>query len=214
MNQDPLSIEASKRLVGILTFKVCRRMKAAGARLVEREEVEQELWVAWATARESYDPTHGVPFAPYFYRGALNHINRWFKKQTEKDLRLVGLSLDDCTSEDEDDAGLHEVIADETVIPADDVLLEKERRERVLKRLSPLARRYLELLDNPPPALCKEIDALKARAEFCRKQGRYAGPVTNRVSMSLISDLLGLSRTQRAKVYGELQKLAALCAKG
>lgn len=203
-----LSPDASRRLIASLTRKVCSRMRAAGVRIVEPEEVTQELWVAWSVARNTYDATHGVPFGAYFYRGALNHINRWFRDLENADIKLVGFSLDDTASAD-DEKDMHEVIAD-PARQADEEVALVERRRQVREKLSPIALRFLELLEDPPVALYREIEAMKARAQFCRDNGRYAGPTPNGVTISMIADLMGLTRHQRNVTYRELKSLAAM----
>lgn len=206
-----IDMAASRKMVISLTTRICARMRAAGVRIIEREDVEQELWLAWSVARQSFDPQRGVPFGAYFYRGAIDHMNGWFRELERRDIKLIGLSLDQNAGE-ENDRSIHEVVADESIVSADDKLELSERRQKVFERLSPMAKRFVELLDNPPAALYRELDAMKQRALFCRSNGRYASPTPATVTTGMIGDLMGLNRVDRTRVFNEIREVIANAA--
>ncbi|KAA5604348.1 hypothetical protein F1188_15920 [Roseospira marina] len=204
ITEDPLDPKAVEHLVNTLAWRVSRRMTAAGARLVESADIRQEIWIAWTRARDSYDPTSKVPFGAYFWRGAMRHMNQWCRQMEQTDVKIFGLSLDDQLT---DDASLHEVVEDTSVVSAEENVRLSERRSRVLAKLSPLARRFLELLESPPPELYAEIQALQDRMAWARERkvrgGR--GSTTTRVTTAFVADVMGLDRMTRRTVYRELE---------
>jgi hypothetical protein len=201
-----LSYKASEKLIWKMAGRVLMRLKAAGARQIDREDVIQELSIAWVKATESFDPHRGVPFPAYFVRGAWQHINRW-AEGTEEEIRNVGPSLDATLGDEGNDRTLGDMVEDRGAVSAEQMVLDAERRALVYRKLSPRAAQFLELLENPPPALYAQMDAISIRASTARTNGR-ASWAPNYLSMTLIADLMGLDKTERRHVYAELNELA------
>ncbi|CAO3459962.1 hypothetical protein [Azospirillum argentinense] len=199
-----LSPAQHKKLVHKMAHQVLRRLAGAGARAVTQDDIEQELWLAWTIARNRFDPQLGVPFTAYFVRGAWQHINRW-AQSVEVQIKHVAFSLNDHTTEDENEAGT--MIPDERVVPADEQARLKQRRAFAYRRLSREARVMLEMLENPPPALYAQLNALAARADAARARGVKPGAVPTAVTLSMIATVMGLDRMARARVYRELHTL-------
>lgn len=199
-----------KGLVKKMAGRVARRLKAAGARVIDADAIESELWLAWTMARNAFDPTRGVPFVAYFVRGAWTHINAWMRIQ-EREIANVGVSLDMPLGGSADGDTLGTVIADERAVPVIEELLRAEHRARVyarLERRAPLAAAALGILENPPRALYAEVEALRERARWAKSRGKFASPAPRSVTLSVILDVMGLDRTQRNTVYRELKALA------
>jgi hypothetical protein len=183
-----------KVVMDTMTTRVARRLKSAGI-AAERADIRQELAVAWLKARDGYDPQRGVPFLPYFIRGCWLHVNRWIEEvERQRRVTAVGFDREDATP-------------DPDAVIAEDELIRAERRESAYQALSPLAARVLGLLENPPPQLYAEVEAIRTRAEYGRSQG-YNSWSNARLTLGVISDLLGLDRGQRSRVYAELNMLA------
>lgn len=201
-----LTFKASEKLIWKMAGRVMMRLKAAGARQLDREDVVQELSIAWIKAKDSWNADYGVPFPAYFVRGAWQHINRWADGISEE-IQNVGPSLD-ATLGDEDNArSLGDMIEDRTARSADQIVIDAERRAFVYAKLSPRAAKFLELLESPPPELYRQVDAICARASQARTNGR-ASWAPSYLSMSLVADLMGLDKVERRHVYAELNEVA------
>lgn len=185
-------------------MKALQRALAAGMRGVQLEDLMQEASIAWLLACKSYDPARGVPFLPFLKRGLQFHINRWLKYEIDE-CHNASASYD-MTIGDDDSAPVSEIIADARHIPQDEQVSRKQNWTLIASHLSPLARRYIELLESPPPELMAELKAVMAKAERGRAMGltRFA-PV--RVSSDLIFRIMGLNNYERAKITKEVQKV-------
>jgi hypothetical protein len=178
----------------VMTSKVARRLRSAGITGIESSDIRQELAIAWINARDRYDPSRGVPFLLYFLKGCWLHVNRWIEeieRQRPAAIVVIGDANDP---------------ADER-LGAEEAALLDARRQAAYAELSPTARTVLDLLENPHPALLAEVEAIRVRAEHGRAQGLNSW-ASARLTLGVISDLLGLSRRRRAQVYAELNSLA------
>jgi hypothetical protein len=164
--------------------------------------VVSELSLAWCIARDKFDPSAGVPFGAYLQLGMRNHINVWIDKQIG---HSHALDLDQDAG-DESGASIHEVIPDDCPLQ-DEVLGERQTFERNCARLSPEARKFMELLADPPKVLYDQLDAIQSRVEHARAQGiSTAAPL--HITGGLVLDLMGAERVDRNRIYGEVKALA------
>jgi len=198
----PIQWSDWQKVVERSAYRYLKRAHAAGARSVLLADVVSELSLAWVIAREKFDPSKGVPFGAYLQLGMRNHINAWIDRQIG---HAAALDLDEDYGE-EDGANLHEAIADGGPLQ-DDVLGDTQEFERNIALLSPEARQFVELLANPPPALYEEMTAIQARAEFANSRGIRTG-VPSHITGSLVLDLMGATRVERNRIYGEVKHLA------
>lgn len=201
--------EHEKRLRN-LTERVYRRIWAAGARTVQKDDIFQELAIAWCQARDAWRPEHGVPFVPYMLRGAMHHINRWVDREL-KQVKIAPFNLDEPTTLDKvnTDHELHEFIADKNAVNAVDLLLEREARNLAWRDLSARANQFIEFLSNPPPQIKQLLDGLRARADYARKRGVAACVAPRRITASMILDVMGADRTERSAIYQEINQWSA-----
>lgn len=200
--------EHYQRLVRQLAYKVRRRLHAAGARTMQVEDIMQEIAMTWCQARDKYDPQKGVPFVSYFVSAVWFNVNRWAQDHIDEAL-MAPVSLDAQSLESEDDGPtLSTVIADPSPL-IDEILIDKERRQNVMRQLSAPARSFLELLADPTPEIYRELDAIRERAEYARSRGLSAC-APSQVAGAMIFNLLGFNRLERRAVYKELEAVAAL----
>lgn len=207
-NHSPTSYEASKRLIQYTARRVHRRMFAAGARTVMLEDIVGELNIAWVIATQKWEESRGVPFGAYLMRGMSFHINRWVDHQI-KEFQLAPFSIDiDPSSDDPSEAGANDRKNVSIDMPgADEILIAKDTRERVLARMTPMTRRFVELLESPPEDIVAEHSAIQIRSAYGRSRGiNCATP--SQVSSALIFDFLGCTTVERRNVYREINGLA------
>lgn len=201
MNEDT-SWEGNHRYIRWFASKALQRAISAGVRGIQLDDFVQEATIAWLIACKHFDPTRGVPFIPYLKLGMQRHINRWLRDEIGE-VTLTPKSLDATVSE-ENETELGDLLADNLALSADEQVIRKDLRAQVLERLSPRARRYLELLESPPPELLEEMNAILAKAKLGRAMGltRFA-PV--RVSSDLIFKLMGAPNHERQRIHREIE---------
>lgn len=191
------------RLIKHTASRVMRRLAAMKVTEFDFDDVVGELNIAWCKARDKYDPNLGIPFPAYLQRGMFNHINRLIDNLAkERHLSIDG-------DEGLDGPGLndhHEYLADDK--ESQHMALErKDMREHVLKRLSPSARRFVELLESPPPEVLDQVRALEARTNYAKSRGIHA-IMSPGITSNLIFTIMDLTRSERARVMIEVKQLS------
>jgi hypothetical protein len=156
-------------------------------------------------------------------RGMGNHINRW----AEYEIRERNMAPFDLDAEigEEDHGTLHDLIADETIPSPEEVVIKEDIKDFALNpvrwrprpagwrkpaELSPNAKKFLQLVRDPPDAIMAQFHALQARARYARevlKIPSACGP--KRVTASLVMDVMGIEdRLERVNIYDQLQHLS------
>jgi hypothetical protein len=198
------------RLVKATAARVLRRVHAAGAKTVQFEDVEGELSVAWCLARDKFDASLNVPFVAYLRRGMWNHINRWVEGEL-REFQIAPFELDrDFGAPDANgdiEKTMHDVVCDPDHKSQDEITIQGNLRAFASKKLSHKARKFIELLDNPPQPVVDVLIAMQARAKFARARGITAVVAPKGVNGSFVMDILGYSRLERQEIYSELRTL-------
>lgn len=198
-----------EKLVNSIAGRVYRRLRAAGGRVVSIEDIRQEAWVAVCVAWNKYDASLGVPFAPYAYRGAMLHLNRWIEKDFE---RFSGynfaLSLDQPPEGAHDDIdALGAVIADENAVDPAQAAERKSSFALALRRLSPRARTFVRILNDQPDFLMTELQKSRAKLEQARQLGVPYSP-SNRLTSLIVFEIMGIfDRHVRARIIEEINRV-------
>lgn len=190
-----------RRTVMRLAYKVLRRVTAAGMRAPDIEDIYQELSVAYLIAKRHYRPETQVPFGAYLMRGMYQHINRWVSDQMKQD-KETAFSLDQSVLDD-DEGSLGDVIPNDEKSP-EDLITERDAYQQTMSKLSPRARKFIELLESPPPELVREVRAMQARAAYGKQRG-FATPSLRGVTTSVVFDVMGSDRWERTKINRELK---------
>lgn len=201
------TFEANKRYIDVFAWKVVRRMHAAGARGLDVADIQQELAIAWMKAVEKWNPELGVPFGAYLHTGMRLHINRWAKVEIGAS-QFAPFSIDSAaTSTDDEQQGLHEVIADTSQTP-EEACHYKMMRAEVGRYLSPVADLFLKMLEDPPQELVDIFRAKQAKAKYARERGISCFEYRS-ITEALVFDLLGLGSFERTRVRAEIKKAVA-----
>jgi DNA-directed RNA polymerase specialized sigma24 family protein len=183
-------------------YKVLRRVSSGGAHSVQLEDIVQELSIAWTIAQAKWNPELGVPFLAYLDRGMKLHINRW----ADAHVREAHVSLD-AGGEDDDEGLGHTLIPDDRE-SQHDTLVQKQHLAKVLAKLSPRARQFVELLVDPPAELTAELKAIEAKRQFARERG-VATQIITRINADLLFELTGTPAWERPKVMSEIRTVLA-----
>lgn len=203
---DPKSVEL---LLHKFCNRVMRRLSAASIYTFQRDDIMQELWIAWTIARKSYNAETNVPFVAYLRRGMQNHINRVIEKQAERfSDQTYALSLDQNVQQADGDqsSSLAEIIPSKfgnTVDIEDDIAWEQS-----IALMSPMARLFAKLLKDTPPELCEQVIHLREKAKHASTMGLISSDPM-RVTSRMIFDLIGCTVTQRRAVIAEVSNFKA-----
>ncbi len=203
---EQVDFEQHRRLLLHWAHRIQRRLYSAGSQSTMFDDIYQELCVAWTIARNSYDPTSGVPFGAYLATGLRNHVNRYANKEIEAH-GWGHLDMDAPLGEDAGDNDAHSVVADPLIESAFDALNRKQAWEENLECLSAPARKFLELLESPPAPLINILKAQQAKKQFAIARGLPPGFYLKKLTASLIFDVMGASSVQRAAIMHEIRLL-------
>lgn len=196
-----VTFDQHERLIYKFARQVQRRMFAAGAKTIQFEDLVQELSIAWCVARDCWDESVGVPFTPYFVNGMRQRINRFAEGEIKQ--HLVAPFSIDAPIDPESDKTMEGF---RSLEPEPDTVEQRNFHDVVLAVISPEARRFLQILENPPPELLEELKVIQVRAENGRGRGLKSTAPRNLTS-ALVFDLLGYGRSDRSKILGEIQKV-------
>lgn len=198
---DPKSVE---RLLHKFCNQVMRRLQAAAITTFQREDIMQELWIAWVIARKSYSADTNVPFVAYLSTGMKRHINRFIEKHAERFLAQThALSLDYNPDNGFEDANAS---LSETVPSAFGNTVDIEDNiawEQAISMMSPQTQIFARLLKDTPSEICEQVIHLREKS----KHGRAMGVPSSdpmRVTSRMIFDLLGCTVVQRRKIIAEI----------
>lgn len=195
------------KLIRYQAHRVLRRLRSAGLASVQIEDVEQECWIAWMTAREKWMPEHGVPFIPYMLRGVFHHVNRWVVTELrQRDIAPIEMDRDYYGS---GHPYLYDVIADENTQSAEEKIHHQQMLELAKDSVSPRTWQFIELMIEPPPCLNEILNGLQARAEFARNRGVHTVIAPKRITPAMVFDLMECDRLERLEINQELEFLIA-----
>lgn len=200
-HMDPRAVE---KYILFYSAKVMRRLQAAKAYIFQKDDVVQELWIAWCIARDTYEPATGVPFIAYLKRGMQQHINRCIEKHVERCPHVTyALSLD-CPTGEDGTGSLGDLIASNlhTVEQVEESLTARS----IMAKMSPKTRIFFELLMDTPEELSREVMAEKAKSEYGRKMGLRTAS-SHSVTKAMIFDLLDYSRDDRREVLADIHAI-------
>ena len=181
-------------------FKAWRRAQSAGARSLQIEDVQQELYMVWCVARDKYDPEKGVPFLAYLRNGMKVAVNRWLQKQIDHG---QAVSMDE-EGEDGSERSRHEAFADTQSLNGVETFEREDARDEVVENLTPQVRTFVGLLRAPPTFLLDGVVARRARQNYAREIGVVVPAEADRVTASMVLDFMELNGGERAKLYAEL----------
>jgi energy-converting hydrogenase A subunit M len=199
-----VELSKSDRLIRSFAWKVFRRMSSGKVRVMEFEDIYQELLTVWCVARDKWNPDLGVPFNAYLMRGMKQHINRWVEKEFDFK-QLAPYDMDDAG--DEAGYGAHHFVAD-PVIRADEALEAQHVLERLHSELSMESNQFLDIMENPSDEVLQIVEAMRKRADYAKARGLNS-LATDDLTPSLVMDLLGHNRSERKRIYDEIREVAA-----
>ncbi len=196
----------SVELIRRMSWSIARKLHGSGATSMSHEDIEQELWIVWCRARDTFDPSLGVPFRAYFLKGVqlarLEVRRKMFKRMSEERAK----SLDAPIGDDEEGGTLVEFIPSDAPLP-DALAAEASHIAWALSKLSARTALFLKLLYEQPPELLEQMRQLKARADYA-KTIEAQNVMIGHITTALVFRLMGADRPERTKILAELRKLS------
>jgi DNA-directed RNA polymerase specialized sigma24 family protein len=202
-----MDLKEVQRLIDVKAHKVARRLLAAGAPSHLIEDVKQEMWIAFCMARDTYDDSRGASFKTYLWRGIDLHLNNWTRDNVNRrHAEIIARSLD-AELGDEGGATLLDTLP--SADPATDTIVaESDMWRFTMSKLKPRTRQFLEILNSPPALLVEQVRQLQARSAHAKAQGMTL-PTTNRVTTTMVFDLMEATRSERHAIAKEIEKVTA-----
>ncbi|QIG69115.1 RNA polymerase sigma-70 factor protein [Rhizobium phage RHph_N1_15] len=193
-------------LIRRLSWSIARKLHGSGATSMSQEDVEQELWIVWCRARDTFDPELGVPFRAYLIEGIRRSklaINRkMFKRIGEERAQRLDAPV----------GGEDESTALVDLMPSNEPLPDAQADEAThiawaLSKLSARTALFLKLLYEQPPELLEQMRLLKARADYADQIGAK-NILISHITTSFVFRLMDADRPERTKILAELRKLS------
>ncbi|MBX4911399.1 hypothetical protein HJA82_29235 [Rhizobium bangladeshense] len=193
-------------LIRRLSWSIARKLHGNGVTSMSHDDVEQELWIVWCRARDTFDPTLGVPFRAYFLKG-VELTRREISRKTFKRIGEERAQRLDAPVGGEDG---NDMLVD--LMPSNDPLPDAQADETThltwaLSKLSARAALFLKLLYEQPPELLEQMRLLKARAEYAKSIGAQ-NILISQITTSFVFRLMDADRPERTKILAELRKLS------
>jgi DNA-directed RNA polymerase specialized sigma24 family protein len=189
-----------------------RKMLRSGVTAFTLEDIQQEHWLGFCRARNSYSAETGVPFQAYLIKGLEQLQSEMRRKVSKRFHERNHLSLDAPIGDEDSKMQLHETLAgDEEELGSS---LDRDQQiERLCANLSDRARTYVQLIYRQPAELLEQTKAIRARAEHASNIG-IAHFAPSGVSSSLVFKLMGAPRQERTRINAEIEKALGQLARG
>lgn len=180
-----------------------RRLHAAIGASLTVEDLEQEFWIVWHIVCQRFDPTKGFEFKAFLGVSIRNKALE-LARRSRRRLPLAAESLD---REIQDDRCLKlvDLVEDEAAEQPEDRVIRMQERERLLEEIDPRLRRMVELLENTPPDIERQVNALRAKAAYAESLG-LSMRAPKDVTLSMLSEMMGVSRCVRYKMIEKMQE--------
>lgn len=193
-------------LIRRLSWSITRKLHGSGVLSLSHEDIEQELWLVWCRARDTFNPSLGVPFRAYFLKGV--EISK--KEISRKTYKRIGeehaARLDAPLGDDETGSTMLDQMPSADPTPDAD-LVETTHLQWALANLTDRASQFLKLLYEQPPELLEQMRHLNARANYAKEIGA-PNILIGGITTSFVFRLMDADRVERTKILAELRKLS------
>jgi DNA-directed RNA polymerase specialized sigma24 family protein len=198
-----------KRLIHSKSWALYKQLKASGCHSYSREDLEQELWLAYCRARDSFSEQFGVPFMAYLATGLkqqAHHIrnHKVFNRIEEEWATSLSTPLGD----EDGGATFGDVLPSANPLQSAGVE-ESSNMAFAMRHLSKRARIFVKILSEQPIELLEAIKQAEARIEQARALG-VKHMHYSQVTSGAIFKVMGASRLERTKILDEVRKVGKM----
>ncbi|NQZ54735.1 MAG: hypothetical protein HRT93_10865 [Piscirickettsiaceae bacterium] len=201
-NQAGISLEDNLGLVHMIAGKIFRRVSGMSLTL-EYEDVFQELAIAYMKAYEGFDSTRGYKFSAYFTKVAFRWANKLIEKECRQEIDMKEKSLDSMFDT--------QMGVEGSAAPPEKIVEAMELFETVYERLSPLAKKSVDLAIESPPELIRELEMREVKTDVAIETGsltRHVRASKLDTAISLVLMLCNVSKYKRGEIKKEIGCLA------
>ena len=191
--------KASKGQVERLARLYYKRFSTVFAASLELEDLEQQFWLVWMDAVRLFDETRGVLFTTYLGTAIANKVSDMARRHQRR-ASVSSKSLNTVV----DDVEILDLIESD-VDPGDVILERKQERERIEKKLDPRLLKLIEIMEDVPAEVSRQIASLEAKAAFAASLG-VSMRAPKEITFQILADLLGISRSVRYRMLEDLEK--------
>lgn len=207
MNRPYRNYKDSEAAIKSFASRVLQRLRAAGAKTEQFEDIIQELSLIWCNCCQTYDPASGATFNTYLHGGMRLYINSWVRKHVDqRHAEVIALDLDGFgPSGDggEDEGTLGDALPSEIASP-DEVIANLQSLDYVKSRLSERAQMFVTILNDQPQELLNEVMKLEDKAAYAKEHRGITINLSHRLTYVMILDLMGASRGERKQILDEV----------
>jgi DNA-directed RNA polymerase sigma subunit (sigma70/sigma32) len=194
---------SSGQVKGLARLYYGKFHRSIGASLT-LDDLEQEFWLVWHQACERFDPERGFEFAAFLGVSIRNKALALLR-DCQRRSPLYARSLDEPVG----DADSGSSLAD--LIPSDDEsvetgLIRSQTRERITGQLDERLQKLVRLLEDTPPDLQAEFEALRAKAAYAASRG-LSMRTPKELTLVALSELMGVSRCVRHRMIQKMQEV-------
>lgn len=200
-HRDP---KESKGQVERLARAYHRRFYAAVGSSLTVEDLEQEFWIVWTKAKEHFDPSKGFDFKAFLGVSIRNRM-LVIARENARQSHIWAISANTPVGDNEEGC-LLDLVEDKSK-PVESVLIERNQRQYLLERIDPRLRKMLELIENTPAELEREVEAAQAKASFAASRG-LAMKAPREITLSMLSEIMGVSRCSRYRMIDKIQDIS------
>lgn len=166
------------------------------------EDLTQEFWIVWQRVVEVYDPARGAAFSTVLWKSLRNAALRIAEYHGRRSkIGCVSLDQQNVGS----DHGMIETISSDEDSALDQII-QRERTERILAKIDPRLRLIVELLQKPSELMEREIEGLRAKAEYGQSIGATTLPQP-RITISMLMELFGLDRKSQYRFLDQMKEV-------
>lgn len=182
-----MNLSENLKLVHYAARRVHNRILSSGLR-AEYDDVFQDTAMVWLDCEEKFDKEKGYKFSTYFVSAANFSVFSSYQKKNNRFQSTL-------THFGEGEGEVEFDPADMSVTAEEELCVKEWIAESSLE-LSPLAKRMLAILTNPPVEILDSLEAMKAKAEYARERGseRRACKELNLTSLCKILNVSGWNR--------------------
>ena len=201
--QTPIKFEDYEQLAWRLAHRFYKAVAAKGKVSIEVEDLFQEAALSFLDAVAKFDPDRGFQFSTYYYRAVTNRLARYVNLP-----EVQTVSMDE--ERDASSISLHDFLVS-TEPDQEANIIRQDYRDKLMDELSHRTRRILEMVESPPACINKEMEALRAKAQYARDNG-VMRQAKSSVSVTLIMQIMGLDSDEKAAVRREIRNVVQRAA--
>lgn len=201
---DHLKPEVSKGQVARLARLYHRKFGSSYGASLGVDDLEQEFWLVWHTVSRRFDPDRGFAFEAMLSVSIRNRAIELAKFCGRRRKVSSAVSIHQSIGDESSDLQIVDMLAADTET-AEQTLLRKEQAQMALSKMDPRLRAMVEALQDPPPVMRREMEAMRAKVELAKKMGVDLN-LPRDMNLTMMTEMFGLSRCSRYRLIDDMKE--------